>query len=476
MEKKYILLILALVFCKINTVFAQNKAFDKSTYYNYENNFYTEIYTFPTSKLDSLTFYFFYKIAYDDLVFQLNKNEEYFTVANIEANFKDSEGIIRKRIITNDTIYAENFDESVSKSKYFINLVQFTVINSNYDISIKLLNSKSFKANSIEKKVVNCNSATKKNMFCDIYFTGEQIAQDEYEAFINNSVVPFLASEFSILIPMVSTDTINSSIGKNMFDYKIISKKDTKSNDYKSSKIWGAFNELEGSARVLENKKISAELSNNRAKIKLQKIVFDVDTTTTTNNNNNNNNNHNNIGLLKIDIKSGNFPPGYYELIVKNKFTDEEKKFSFEIRWSNIPLSLLDAEYATDLMHYVLTDTEFKEIKKGNKEEQYRKIIKYWEKFDPSPGTLYNEALATYFNRVDYAFFNFQTITNKDGAKTDRGKIYILYGLPDKIISDVHNGINCEVWHYYKLKQIFTFDIISVGNYKLVEIKEINSK
>ena len=37
--------------------------------------------------------------------------------------------------------------------------------------------------------------------------------------------------------------------------------------------------------------------------------------------------------------------------------------------------------------------------------------------------TPYNEEMAEYFSRVDYAFYNFQTINQKDGAKTDRGKI-----------------------------------------------------
>ena len=58
---------------------------DKSKYYNYGSNLYTDIYTVPNSNLDSLRIYFFYKVHYNELIFKLNSNNKYYAIINIEA-------------------------------------------------------------------------------------------------------------------------------------------------------------------------------------------------------------------------------------------------------------------------------------------------------------------------------------------------------------------------------------------------------
>jgi GWxTD domain-containing protein len=80
--------------------------------------------------------------------------------------------------------------------------------------------------------------------------------------------------------------------------------------------------------------------------------------------------------------------------------------------------------------------------------------------------------MAEFFRRVDAAEENFKTLTQKEGAKSDRGKIYILNGAPDKITNEVKDKSSLEIWHYDKLKTNYFFEIVSVGNYKLVKILE----
>lgn len=466
---------LVAIFCTQGAVYAQNQMLDKSLYYRYGNNFYADVYAFPNDSFDSTVFYFFYKVAYDELVFKLDQTGKYVAVANVEANFKDADGIIRKRIITNDTIVVANFDESISKSKYFTGFVQFVSITSNYSINIRLLNSKSSQVNSIEKNIKNYKLFTEDLPISDIYFVGDELAQNEYLAFISNSFIPFPITKFSILADYYEAPTQINTSNSNSFEYKITSSK--KNNN--SRKIWGDFDTISGVVQILKNKKISGKIYNNKPIIEIQtkglepENIFYTSNASNTDTNNKNLLTNNNIGLLKIDVNAKNFPPGHYELFLKNLSTNRDTVFLFEVRWADIPLSLLDVNYAIDLMYYILTDEEFKEMKKGAKEEQFRKILAYWNKsFGNANETLYNEHMNTYFNRVDYAFFNFQTITNRDGAKTDRGKIYILHGKPDEITTDVRNGKNSEIWYYRKINQAFIFEVVSVGNYKLVEIEK----
>jgi GWxTD domain-containing protein len=81
--------------------------------------------------------------------------------------------------------------------------------------------------------------------------------------------------------------------------------------------------------------------------------------------------------------------------------------------------------------------------------------------------------MTEYFRRVDYAFFNYQTIIQREGSKTDRGKVYILNGKPDKIENDMNDKRSREIWTYVELEKRYIFDLISVGFYKLVKIEDI---
>ncbi|MES2766695.1 MAG: GWxTD domain-containing protein, partial [Bacteroidota bacterium] len=105
-------------------------------------------------------------------------------------------------------------------------------------------------------------------------------------------------------------------------------------------------------------------------------------------------------------------------------------------------------------------------------------IFSYWRTKDPSAQTSFNEALAEYFNRVDYAFFNFQTIEERDGARTERGKIYILHGKPTSINRTFDPGKPVtERWRYEnKVKKEFVFEAITEGRFKLKEVVEISLK
>ena len=80
---------------------------------------------------------------------------------------------------------------------------------------------------------------------------------------------------------------------------------------------------------------------------------------------------------------------------------------------------------------YIITDEERKAFKKlQTDEERERFIEEFWRRRDPDPDTDENEFKEEYYERVAYANEHFAS--GIPGWKTDRGRIWIMYGKPDE--------------------------------------------
>src|SRR6267378_3921387 len=80
---------------------------------------------------------------------------------------------------------------------------------------------------------------------------------------------------------------------------------------------------------------------------------------------------------------------------------------------------------------YVITDEERKAFKKlQTDEERERFIEEFWRRRDPDPDTDENEFKEEYYERIAYANEHFAS--GIPGWKTDRGRIWIMYGKPDE--------------------------------------------
>jgi GWxTD domain-containing protein len=66
-----------------------------------------------------------------------------------------------------------------------------------------------------------------------------------------------------------------------------------------------------------------------------------------------------------------------------------------------------------------------------DREERALFIEDFWDKRDPDPDTEGNEYREEFYRRIDYANERFKQ--GPPGWKTDRGRIYIYFGSPDKI-------------------------------------------
>ena len=141
----------------------------------------------------------------------------------------------------------------------------------------------------------------------------------------------------------------------------------------------------------------------------------------------------------------------------------------FFIRWVNMPFSLTDLDFAVRAMKYITTDSEYDDLQSGGRSARIKKFENFWKRRDPTPSTAYNEMMAEYFRRVDYAFSQYRTFKQENGALTDRGRIYILYGKPSSIDRTLEPGeAPKEIWTYSSLKKEFVFEDPSrQGNYRL---------
>ena len=78
---------------------------------------------------------------------------------------------------------------------------------------------------------------------------------------------------------------------------------------------------------------------------------------------------------------------------------------------------------------YIITDEERKAYKKLATDEEREQFIEaFWRRRDPDPDTEANEYLEEHYERVAYANQHFAS--GIPGWKSDRGRIYIMYGPP----------------------------------------------
>jgi GWxTD domain-containing protein len=81
---------------------------------------------------------------------------------------------------------------------------------------------------------------------------------------------------------------------------------------------------------------------------------------------------------------------------------------------------------------YIITDEERKAFKRLSTDDERENFIEdFWLRRDPTPDTEENEFKEEHYRRIAYANDRFPS--GIPGWKTDRGRIYIVYGPPDEI-------------------------------------------
>ncbi len=129
----------------------------------------------------------------------------------------------------------------------------------------------------------------------------------------------------------------------------------------------------------------------------------------------------------------------------------------------------LDAEF--DGASYIATGQERKVYKNLDLKGKREFIKKFWIRRDQDPSTLKNEFRQDYLRRL--AYVNAHFASGKPGWRSDRGRVYLLYGKPDEIERNPSSSENkaYQIWHYYHIQGGVSFyfvDVRGFGDYQLV--------
>ncbi len=154
----------------------------------------------------------------------------------------------------------------------------------------------------------------------------------------------------------------------------------------------------------------------------------------------------------------------------KNQRIIDESSIVFLVRVQGASFLIQDIDKAIEQLEYIATWEEISKMREAKTYEEKVKLFnEFWKRYDPSPGTEENELQLEYYSRIEYANQNFSSYA--EGWRTDMGRIFVKYGMPDFIERQppMMNQRPYEIWEYqqHNLRLIFV-DVSGFGNYRLL--------
>jgi GWxTD domain-containing protein len=162
---------------------------------------------------------------------------------------------------------------------------------------------------------------------------------------------------------------------------------------------------------------------------------------------------------------------GEYTVVVRatdlRTRTVVERSGTFAVKLSFLSAAR-DLREALDQVSYIATNEERDELRSAKGTERAKVWADFWKRRDPTPGTALNEAEEEFNRRIKYAGEHYSDV--RPGWRTDRGRIYIKFGVPDDVERhpfDLDRPAS-EVWFYYAKRLQFVFvDRFGGGDYLL---------
>lgn len=134
-------------------------------------------------------------------------------------------------------------------------------------------------------------------------------------------------------------------------------------------------------------------------------------------------------------------------------------------------------------VRWIITDKERTAFKKlANDEERNTFIEMFWLRRDPTPNTIENEFEEEHYRRMMFANEHFST--SLPGWRSDRGRIYIMFGPPNAVAQGTKTipekgevrDLPVETWHYTKVDgkpaDLEFVDTDGSGNYEYALSRE----
>jgi GWxTD domain-containing protein len=129
---------------------------------------------------------------------------------------------------------------------------------------------------------------------------------------------------------------------------------------------------------------------------------------------------------------------------------------------------------------YIAASHEVEQLKKLDANGKNEFLRRFWKSRDTNPATTENEALLEHARRYKEADIKFGE-KNRGGMKgslTDRGRLYIKYGIPNEVESKTMQGqsLPVEIWRYYNGNKFIFIDKSSFGRFQLMYSKSKNER
>src|SRR5260370_65440 len=105
-------------------------------------------------------------------------------------------------------------------------------------------------------------------------------------------------------------------------------------------------------------------------------------------------------------------PVGSYELetLISDGVKSAGRSHPFRVRWIDMPRSLGNTSQALEALGYIASDSEVNEMRSASPDRRKALFTLFWKKRDPSHATGFNEQMAEFYRRVDYAMENFGSL------------------------------------------------------------------
>ncbi len=421
----------------LNAQKPQQKISQKNFYSNRLATLSTFTETYNNS--DSLKLNLYYSLPIENYLLKQNEKGYYQTISRLEVTFSDKDGVVKFYKIIQDTIILQLSVESKSKTTLKNGYVEIIFPKNEMEIKIRVTDINSKKSETVEANHLLIDSTTKAKV--SLLFLSVK-GNENIPNILNNSLEysPF-SKKILLSFPYSEYDNLS---------YKI---------NYKKSEEQPSifFKEISGKVKTLD--------INNITVTKDYSVLLERESQAAAGNYYSAN------FISMIELPDNPFLPGEYTLEI---FNNNKKIIANPIKvvWANQPFSLNNIDFVLQASSFFLNEKEIDEVRSANRKNQFVKLYDVWKKFDSSPQNNFNEKLFEFYNRVDYAFLNYSTFAEKNGALTDRGKVYILNGAPTQIQEVFKMKKLNEIWTYSNLIKQFTFESIEPGVFKLVEVKE----
>jgi len=172
-----------------------------------------------------------------------------------------------------------------------------------------------------------------------------------------------------------------------------------------------------------------------------------------------------NIYYLPIPITQ--HKSGIYK--IELRYLEETQTTSFHYGFKTKNYWTDEIDEVIGVMRYVLPYSEYKQLKGKDESGKWEAINTYWKEKDPTPETDENELLEELNERVKFSNKFFSILMH--GWRSDRGRIYIIYGEPQMVDESYQDnrGYNYQKWVYANGKEFLFIDRTMSGDYTLYQ-------